>query len=283
MSTFDTQVQLATQAFEKGNYETVIATLEIAYSMLDKTMSITKDLIYKSVDIIEPILQFSEINESTFISKTIQDLKLRLQIGESQYVDVTCDEIQHFHLLLKGLERGCEILNDKGIKLGQEESNLSFGITGDENKGISLDIFAKISEQEQGLSKRQAEDLHSALENMLSSNSELSKMLNIAAQLSSSGRYEESNMALEKILARYPEDAATCLNMMGANFFFLQDYPKAIDFYLKALKQGESKEMIEFNVWEACVELMKQATDETQRNHWRTLYRQHFPQGERSL
>lgn len=287
MSAFITQVQLAQQAFERKNYETVISALEIAYEMLTEATpdNITYNAIGDSVNMVEYIVQLPEIKTTDFITQTISKLKTELLNLEDKQADfiLLAQSTLQFHHLLKGLEQGTQVLNEKDIKLGQENSNISFGIGQNEDGTLHLNLFGKVSEHANGLTQRQTEDLQSAFEEMLEVSTESGKLINIAAQLTASGKYKDSNQALVKIIERYPSKMGTCFNLMGANYFFLQMYTKAIDHYLQALKAGENEEMIDFNVWEACVELIRNAQEEQEKEHWRNFYHQNFPHGRNTL
>ncbi len=69
-------------------------------------------------------------------------------------------------------------------------------------------------------------------------------------------------------------DILTCI---GASYFFLKNYEKAIDYYLKAYQKGECKEDTEFNVWEACVGLIKLAQNDGEKKKWKTFFKNKFP------
>lgn len=121
-----------------------------------------------------------------------------------------------------------------------------------------------------------AEDLQQILDG-----GDAKQLNNLASRLAQAGDYTRSNAALERWLAVSGAPDPNALNLLGSNHYFLEDFEQAISYYLLALSAGAPKEIIEYNVWESCGELIQRHPE--QRAQWRALYREHFPDGARTL
>jgi len=62
--------------------------------------------------------------------------------------------------------------------------------------------------------------------------------LNVAAQLLSSGKFELSIEAYEKIALQYPKKAEDCESQIGAALYFLGRYDEAMSYYNKQLSHN---------------------------------------------
>jgi len=95
------------------------------------------------------------------------------------------------------------------------------------------------------------------------------------ASLAITGREFEKGIDLyQKLADNYPEKRGLYNSQIGVGHYFLGDYNKAIEFYLKA-KEDDDNGMIDDNVWEACEAIYDQTNDleAIQR------YLNHYPNG----
>lgn len=280
MSPFLTQIQLAKDAFEKRNYETVISALEIAYDSLEELVieSEVFQAINTSAQMVEQLIKLPEIKPSDFLDYALQQItRILRKIQHKQELNdrEVVEAVLLFHRALKSLEQAAQLLNERGLKLGQENAHLSVGIRQGSDGGLHLHLFGKSVAQS---NHQQGKALQTSFLELLASNAQATQLIGIAGKLTAAGKYEESNSALKKILERFPDLVGSCVIKMAANFFFMRQFPKAIEYYLQALKLGENAEIIEFNVWEACTEIIEQSTQEEEIKYWQDVFYKHFPQ-----
>lgn len=102
-----------------------------------------------------------------------------------------------------------------------------------------------------------------------------SKAMNFACKLLMDAQYEPSIIAFETILQHVPSKRGTCENQIGAAYYFLENYTKAVEYYLKALEHGFDRSMLDFNIAEAAEAYYK----ETNHVLLAGLYMEHFPEG----
>lgn len=280
MSAFLTQIQLAKDAFEKRNYETVISSLELAYDSLDELIidNEVAEAMSASASMVAHVMGLPEIKSSDFLAYALQQMtkvirKINTQQNPSDREVV--DAVLLFQRLLKSLEQAAQLLNEKGFKLGQPNAHLSVGIKQTSDGGLHLQLFGKSLPQS---NHEQGKALQTSFQELLASDAQATQLVGIAGKLTAAGKYEESNLALKKILEKFPDMVGSCVIRMAANFFFMRQFPKAIEYYLQALKLGENAEIIEFNVWEACAEIIEQSAQEEEVKYWQDLFYKYFPQ-----
>jgi len=104
----------------------------------------------------------------------------------------------------------------------------------------------------------------------------INKAMNFACKLLMDAQYEPCIVAFEAIAKGVPSKQGTCENQIGAAYYFLEKYTKAVEYYLSALEHGFDRSMLDFNVAEAAEAYYK----ETDHVLLAELYTQHFPQGE---
>ena len=280
MSPFLTQVQLAKDAFEKRNYEAVISALELAYDSLEELVveSEVFQAINTSAQMVEQLIKLPEIKPSDFLDYALQQItRILRKIQHKQELNdrEVVEAVLLFHRALKSLEQAAQLLNERGLKLGQAHAHLSVGIRQSSDGGLHLHLFGKSVPQND---HEQGKALQTSFLELLASDAKAAQLIGIASKLTAAGKYEESNLALKKILEKFPDMVGNCIIKMAANFFFMRQFPKAIEYYLQALKLGENAEIIEFNVWEACTEIIEQSTQEEEIKYWQDVFYKHFPQ-----
>lgn len=120
----------------------------------------------------------------------------------------------------------------------------------DETPPVSFHAF--ISDQpEKGLSLEQAKDLQEKIFAALSEMDDVDAKVNAAARLMTSGQFEACIQAYEQIAAAHPVEKSTCEGQIGAAYYFLGQYEKAIEYYQRALENGADAEMMADNIQEA--------------------------------
>lgn len=73
-----------------------------------------------------------------------------------------------------------------------------------------------------------------------------------ASSAMTSGNFDKSIQLYQKLADTYSEKKGLYLSQVGAAYYFLKDYTKAIEYYLKAKENGADSAMIDDNIWEAC-------------------------------
>ena len=178
--------------------------------------------------------------------------------------------------------RCIQIAEENGLSIGTLPDNhhqVDFEITIQQDQP-HLQIYARQSQEEEGLSKEQTRALMEEYLSILSSGDH-NTLHNMAAKLSQLGEYEKSNDCLERGMAVAGEPDARALNMLGTNHFYLGDFEQAIAYYLLAKDAGAHVSIVEYNVWEAAGEILKRRPEE--RPRWTALYTEHFPDAKRPL
>ncbi len=76
-------------------------------------------------------------------------------------------------------------------------------------------------------------------------------MMRNASKLMTSKKFRES-LDLYKILSEnYPNNKGLYESQIGAAYYFLGEYEKAIEYYISSLNNGGNKSMMDDNIWEA--------------------------------
>ena len=114
------------------------------------------------------------------------------------------------------------------------------------------EIHAFVSEHpESGISIEEAKALQKEILSTIDSNSNVSQKINAAAKLLTHQLFQESIEAYSKIILLHPEKKGVCYSQIGACYFFLKEYDKAIEQYKLALKHGADESMMNDNIKEA--------------------------------
>lgn len=91
--------------------------------------------------------------------------------------------------------------------------------------------------------------------------SEEDAMMRNAASLMTSGRFKESLDAYLLIAEKFPEKKGLYQSQVGANYYFLGEFEKAIEYYVEARGNGMDASMIDDNIWEALEALYGRTKD----------------------
>ena len=86
-------------------------------------------------------------------------------------------------------------------------------------------------------------------------------LMRSAAKLMSGGQFMEAVEAYAALAEKYPAKKGLYESQVGAGYYFLGDYAKAIDAYTSALRNGGDKNMMDDNIWEAAEALYGQTKD----------------------
>ena len=83
------------------------------------------------------------------------------------------------------------------------------------------------------------------------------ELMRKASILMTGGQFQDAIELYLELIKKFPDNKNLYLSQVGAGYYFLGEYEKAIDYYLEALKQGFVREMIDDNIWESCEMLYK--------------------------
>ncbi|MNU83702.1 Tetratricopeptide repeat protein [compost metagenome] len=108
---------------------------------------------------------------------------------------------------------------------------------------------------------------------------EYNSAFNQACRMIPKGQYTEAIEVFESIRESSTDayEKGSCDNQIGACHFFLGDFEKALEFYNKSFQSGYDKDVNDYNIWEACEELMKIDGNKAK---WSQYYLELFPDGQ---
>lgn len=116
-----------------------------------------------------------------------------------------------------------------------------------------------------GKKKMTLDEAHAANEQFNAANpvpgSNEQAMRRNAATLMSSRKFQESIDLYQRLVDEFPADKGSFLSQIGAGYYFLGDYDKAIDYYVQARDNGMMADMMDDNIWEACEAIYKKTQD----------------------
>lgn len=116
------------------------------------------------------------------------------------------------------------------------------------------------------------DELYSKIKTPLSAESDLTKK---AIKLLTSGKHAESIEIYMQLINEFPAQKNTYESQVGANYYFLGEFEKAIEYYTLSMQNGFSKSMSDDNIWEAYQALFEKSKDKS----YLEKYIQKFPQG----
>ena len=117
--------------------------------------------------------------------------------------------------------------------------------------GDKAAVWAKVNENDpSSLPHEEAAKLAAQSAAVLSSGT-IEQRMAAATKLLTGKRYKECIEAYRRVGADHPERWGDCLANMGAAYFFLSDFEKAIACYTQAIKHGVDEEMMQDNIAEA--------------------------------
>lgn len=88
-----------------------------------------------------------------------------------------------------------------------------------------------------------------------------SALMREASKLMTGSRFAEAVEAYAALAEKYPAKKGLYESQVGAGYYFLGEYAKAIDAYTSALHNGGDKNMMDDNIWEAAEALYGQTKD----------------------
>lgn len=77
------------------------------------------------------------------------------------------------------------------------------------------------------------------------------EMMRKASKLMTSEKFEESLELYQKLSNDYPNKRGLYESQVGAAYFFLGEYEKAVEHYISSMNNGGDKDMMDDNIWEA--------------------------------
>jgi tetratricopeptide (TPR) repeat protein len=104
-------------------------------------------------------------------------------------------------------------------------------------------------------------------------------VFNRACRLIPQKQYAEAILLFESIREHSTDayEQGSCESQIGVCHFFLGDFEKALDFYTRSFHSGYDKRVNDYNIWEACEELIKIDGDKAK---WSQYYLELFPDGQ---
>lgn len=128
------------------------------------------------------------------------------------------------------------------------------------------------------LSMEEMEQIQELLEDNMDAD-EYHSTFNQACRLIPKRRYAEAILQFTSIRETTADsyEKASCENLIGACHFFLGDFEQALEFYAQSFHSGYDKEVIDYNIWEVCEELMKR---DGNKSKWSRYYLELLPDGE---
>lgn len=128
------------------------------------------------------------------------------------------------------------------------------------------------------VSMEQMEEIQVYLKDKMDAD-EYNSAFNQACRMIPQGQYKEAIALFESIRENSTDayEKGSCESQIGACHFFLGDFEKALEFYAKSFHSGYDQGVIDFNIWEACEELMKIDGNKAK---WSQYYLELFPSGE---
>ncbi|MNJ86160.1 hypothetical protein D3C87_36470 [compost metagenome] len=104
-------------------------------------------------------------------------------------------------------------------------------------------------------------------------------VFNQACRLIPQKQYTEAIALFESIRENSTDtnEKGSCESQIGVCHFFLGNFEKALDFYTLSLLSGFDKRVNDYNIWEACEELMKIDGNKAK---WSQHYLELFPDGQ---
>ncbi|GAA3649446.1 tetratricopeptide repeat protein [Flavivirga jejuensis] len=82
-----------------------------------------------------------------------------------------------------------------------------------------------------------------------------------ASNMLTNRKFDESIEFYKRLAENYPENKGLYLSQVGVGFYFLNDFDKAIEYYLKAKNEGADSNMMDDNIWEACEAIYNKNND----------------------
>ncbi|WP_431123594.1 hypothetical protein [Flagellimonas flava] len=96
-----------------------------------------------------------------------------------------------------------------------------------------------------------------------------------ASNALTSGEFEEAVQRYLELAIKYPWNKGIYLSQVGAGYYFLTEFDKAIAYYLEAKQVGMDAALIDDNVWETCETQFNNTYNKTDIKK----YLEYFPEG----
>ena len=128
------------------------------------------------------------------------------------------------------------------------------------------------------VSMEEMEEVQLFLKDRMDAN-DYNSIFNQACRLIPKKQYAEA-IALFESVRENSDDAyekASCESQIGVCHFFMGDFEKALAFYTDSFRSGYDKDVIDYNIWEACEELMKIDGNKAK---WSQQYLEVLPDGQ---
>jgi tetratricopeptide (TPR) repeat protein len=100
-------------------------------------------------------------------------------------------------------------------------------------------------------------------------------MIREASGALTSGNFEKAITLYSEMADKYPANKGLYLSQVGAAYYFLEDYNKAIEYYVTAKNEGADAGMMDDNIWEACETIYNKTKDNTAIEK----YLEYYPEG----
>lgn len=285
MERFYTQIKKFDQLAEQEDYYAALAAGQEAFEILlysDDEPVVVEPPLIGAIDrlqrFIGQLVQLPEIEENEYIQEVLSEIKAELSAyiadeSEAEDLGMAIVELARLTHYLKG---AADYLKMENLPLGQNaDPKLIIAVQEDG----SMQLYGRMAED--GLSPEEAQAMMQRFQQLLSPDaqeSDLSQLLNLAAQLMVKGALEEAKQAYWQIQEQYPSYQAQCQTGLGACAYYQENFEQAIEHYFLALKAGESEDRCAYNVSESCQALIFATNDRNEKMKWVYFFKEHFPE-----
>lgn len=269
-------LQATHQAFNELLYQEHDAPLVLDAAMItaiDQARLITEDFValpaIEDTDYINEVLETMENAIAAFIKD---------ELAPEEFWNYSLN-LAHLIHYLSGI---VNYFNDNALEFGEKGDDPPVSVRLDADGNIQL--YARLQGGEDGLSMESAQQLQAKFEDQIKDpQSTATDLINIAGKLLTGQRFEEAIELLEQIVERFHEEKGECFNTIGACYYYLNQYERAIQYYMDALEEGGNEERVSYNVWESCEALIKALEDRNEKMKWKFFFEEHFPNSDLKL
>ncbi|MCI5057949.1 MAG: hypothetical protein MRY83_17680 [Flavobacteriales bacterium] len=125
-----------------------------------------------------------------------------------------------------------------------------------------MGFFAKIFGKKDSMTLEEANDINQQyIEDNPTPTDDENGLLRRASSALTSGSFKEAVQIYEEMAEKFPESKGMYLSQVGAAYYFLNEFDKAIEYYISARDHGADASMMDDNIWEACEAIYKNTNE----------------------